>query len=89
MNDEIKRLYRVPDDGKLAGVCAGLGKYFKIDPVAMRLLWVAATFATAVVPAVLLYVVAWAIMPEEFRPVTYTAPAPPPAPARETEQQPT
>ena len=88
MNDGIKRLYRVPDDGRLAGVCAGLGKYFKIDPVAMRLLWVAATFATAVVPAVLLYLVAWAIMPEEPRPVAYTAPAPP-APATNTEQQPT
>ena len=86
MNDEIKRLYRVPDEGRLAGVCAGLGRYFKIDPVAMRLLWVAATFATAVVPAVLLYLVAWAIMPEEPRQIPQTIPAPP-APTPTAEQQ--
>ena len=86
MNEEIKRLYRVPEEGTLAGVCAGLGQYFKIDPVAMRLLWVAVTFATAVIPAVLLYLVAWAIMPAEPRRTAVTTPATP-APASNTEQR--
>ena len=86
MNEEIRRLYRVSGEARLAGVCAGLGRYFKIDPVAMRLLWVAATFATGVVPGVLLYLVAWLIVPEEPRQIPQTAPAPP-APAPASEQQ--
>lgn len=37
---EIKRLYRSRTDRKLAGVCGGMGEYFNIDPVIIRLLWV-------------------------------------------------
>ncbi len=33
-----KRLYRDVQNGKLGGVCAGLGKYFNIDPVIIRLI---------------------------------------------------
>ena len=33
-----RRLYRDPDNAKLGGVCAGLGKYFDVDPVWMRVL---------------------------------------------------
>ena len=33
-----RRLYRDSDNAKLGGVCAGLGKYFDVDPVWMRLL---------------------------------------------------
>ena len=32
-----RRLYRDTENGKLGGVCAGLGKYFNIDPVLIRL----------------------------------------------------
>lgn len=32
-----RRLYRDPENAKLGGVCAGLGKYFDIDPVWIRL----------------------------------------------------
>ncbi len=40
---EIKRLYRSLTDRKLAGVCGGLGEYFNMDPVIVRLLWVVFT----------------------------------------------
>ncbi len=32
-----RRLYRDPDAAKLGGVCAGLGRYFSVDPVWIRL----------------------------------------------------
>jgi phage shock protein C len=33
-----KKLYRSRDNRWLAGVCGGLGKYWNIDPVVIRLL---------------------------------------------------
>lgn len=33
----VRRLYRDTENGKLGGVCAGLGKYFGVDPVLIRL----------------------------------------------------
>jgi hypothetical protein len=36
----IKKLYRNPDDMVLGGVCGGIGAYFSIDPVFVRMLFV-------------------------------------------------
>lgn len=41
MNVENKRLYRSREDRVLAGVCGGLGEYLDIDPVLIRVAWVA------------------------------------------------
>lgn len=58
-----KKLYRDPDNSKVAGVCAGMGHYFHIDP-----LWVRIVFLTflllswgGIVPV---YVVLWILVPE-------------------------
>lgn len=42
MTDQMKRLYRSRDDRIVGGVCAGLGDFFGIDPVLVRLGLVAA-----------------------------------------------
>ncbi len=42
MTDQMKRLYRSRDDRIVGGVCAGLGDFFGIDPVLVRLGFVAA-----------------------------------------------
>jgi phage shock protein C len=79
MDDGYKRLYRSADEARLAGVCAGLGDYQKVDPVVLRLIWVGVTCLTGIVPGVLAYVIAWAIVPP--RPVvTRATPAARPAP---------
>jgi phage shock protein PspC (stress-responsive transcriptional regulator) len=39
-----KRLYRDVDDRILAGVCSGLGAYFSMDPVIVRIIFVLAFF---------------------------------------------
>ena len=40
----MKRLYRSRTDRKLWGVCGGLGKYFDIDPVIFRIVFVVTIF---------------------------------------------
>ena len=35
----MKRVYKVRN-GVICGVCGGLGEYFGIDPVILRILWV-------------------------------------------------
>lgn len=59
----MKRLYRTPKDRILGGVCGGIGKYFDIDPVIIRLIWALFTFAVGF--ALILYIIAWIIIPKE------------------------
>ena len=40
-----KRLYKSNRNRVLCGVCGGLGEYFNVDPVIIRVLWVLFTFA--------------------------------------------
>lgn len=42
-----KRLYRIRDDAKIAGVCGGIGAYFDIDANVIRLLFIVATLFTS------------------------------------------
>lgn len=37
---ETKKLSKSDDNRVLCGVCGGIGEYFNIDPVVIRLLWV-------------------------------------------------
>jgi phage shock protein PspC (stress-responsive transcriptional regulator) len=60
---EPKRLYRSRLDKVLGGVCGGIGKYFTIDPVLIRVVWAISFFAGGV--GLLAYIVAWIIIPEE------------------------
>ena len=54
----------------IAGVCGGLANYFDMDVSLLRLLFVAFTLLTAVLPFVLFYIIAWIIVP--FQPETTT-----------------
>jgi phage shock protein C len=60
-----KKLYRSRSDRKLAGVCGGIGEYFEIDPVLIRLLWIFFTLAGG--GGVLAYIIAWLVVPESSR----------------------
>lgn len=57
-----RRLYRSRFDKKIAGVCAGLGDYFDIDPTFVRIIAVLLIFAKGI--GLLAYIIAWIIMPE-------------------------
>lgn len=56
------RRLRRSRDRKLAGVCGGLASYAEVDPVLVRLLFVAGLFAGGF--TLPLYVAGWLLMPE-------------------------
>lgn len=57
----MKRLYRAVDSKKIAGVCAGLGEYFNIDPTIIRIIFLVATIFWGV--GILIYLICWLAMP--------------------------
>src|SRR6516165_4843792 len=58
-----RRLTRSRTDRKLAGVCGGLGEYFGIDPVIIRILVVVLTIFGG--SGLLLYAAGWLLIPDE------------------------
>lgn len=58
-----KRVYRSKRDRMLGGVCGGIADYFNVDVVLIRLLWVLAALAEGI--GLIVYIVAWVIIPEE------------------------
>ena len=60
-----KRLYKSSKDRVLTGVLGGLGEYFNIDAVVLRLLWLVIVIFTGLVPGLVVYVVAALIIPEK------------------------
>ena len=49
----------------VAGVCAGFAEYFDHDPVLWRLGFVFFLIATGLMPGLLIYLVAWIVMPQK------------------------
>lgn len=58
-----KRLYLSSRDKKFLGVCGGIAEYLDADPTIVRIAWVLLTVFTGVVPGVLAYLLAYAVMP--------------------------
>ncbi len=56
-----KRIFRDPDNKALGGVCGGLGAYFGIDPVWIRLAFVALTLLP--LGGILVYIIMWIVVP--------------------------
>jgi len=65
----VKRLFRDRWDKKVAGVCGGLGQFLKMDPTIIRLLVVMVCIFTGVLPVLILYIIAWMLIP--LGPPTY------------------
>jgi phage shock protein C len=58
-----KRLARATTDRKIAGVAAGVARYFGLDPSLVRVAWVLSILLAGA--GGLLYVVLWIVLPEE------------------------
>ncbi|MBI44925.1 MAG: PspC domain-containing protein [Candidatus Marinimicrobia bacterium] len=56
----MKRLYRSKKNKKIAGICIGIGDYFDIDPIIIRLLFLVALFLGG---GLIVYLIAWIIIP--------------------------
>lgn len=58
-----KRLYLSRTDKVIGGVCGGLGEYFGIDPVFIRIVTVLLVFFHGI--GLLGYLIAWVVMPKQ------------------------
>lgn len=56
-----RRLYRSPDSRVIAGVCGGLGAYFKMDPVWVRIIFILLLFVNGI--GLLAYLILWVAVP--------------------------
>jgi phage shock protein C len=60
-----RRLKRVMAQKKIAGVCAGFAEYFDMDVTLVRLIWFGVSVMSGIVPGVMVYIVAWIILPSD------------------------
>jgi phage shock protein PspC (stress-responsive transcriptional regulator) len=59
-----RQLARIPAEGRIAGVCAGLANYLDMDVVLVRAAWVVFSIVPgALIGGVIAYIAAWMIMP--------------------------
>jgi phage shock protein C len=62
--DPARRFVRIPDEGKIAGVCAGLATYFDTDVTIVRLVWVILSIVPGVfIGGLVAYIAAWILAP--------------------------
>lgn len=59
---KVRKLFRDPDDKKLAGVASGIAKYFGVDATVVRLLFLVSIFLGGF--GIFAYIVLWIAMPE-------------------------
>lgn len=61
--DETRKLQRSTSNKMIAGVCAGIGKYFNLDPTIIRVLYVLMVFFAGF--GILLYLILWLVIPSD------------------------
>ncbi|MEQ8472128.1 MAG: PspC domain-containing protein [Marinoscillum sp.] len=61
-----KRLFRSKTDTMLAGVCGGIAEYFGLDPSLVRIAYVLVSILSAAFPGLLVYLILWIVIPEQF-----------------------
>jgi phage shock protein C len=52
-------------DKKISGVCGGIAEYFEVDSTVIRLAWVVITLISGVIPGLIAYIIAAAIIPKQ------------------------
>jgi phage shock protein C len=61
--DNTKKLYRSRQDRKIAGIAGGLGEYFEIDPVLIRVAFVLLALFSG--SGIILYLILMLVIPDE------------------------
>jgi len=59
----MKKLYKSNTNKVIAGVIGGVGEYFNLDPVLLRLAYLLLAILTAIFPAIIAYLVACIVVP--------------------------
>lgn len=66
MARQIRRLYRSSRNAMLGGVCGGLAEYLGVDAALVRLVYVVVSVASVAFPGILVYIIAWLVIPRDF-----------------------
>ena len=74
-----ERLMRDMRNKKIAGVCAGIGRYLNADPVLIRIIFLVLAFSTGI--GFIAYIIAWIVMPKDTGYIQLPAPRPECSPA--------
>lgn len=61
----MKYLRRSRKHAIIAGVCAGFAEYIGRDPGLVRLLYITISLVSAAFPGILIYIIAWLLIPED------------------------
>ena len=70
------RLTRSTINSKIAGVCGGLAEYFDLDATPIRVVWIVLSILPgAVIGGLLVYAVAWILIPKGRTPVLTVQPS--------------
>ncbi len=63
----MKKLYKSNKNKIFAGVIGGIGEYFNIDPVILRLVWVLIIIFTGFIPGIITYFISIFVVPEKSK----------------------
>ena len=63
MNKKLRRSNR---NRMIAGVCGGIAEYIGWEPKLVRLIYVLISIFSAAFPGILVYIIAWFIIPEDL-----------------------
>ncbi len=66
MAQQVKKLCRSSRHRIIAGVCGGIAEYFDVDPTVVRLGYVVISIFSVAFPGILVYFIAWLLMPRDF-----------------------
>lgn len=73
---QSKRLTRSQSQKMIAGVCGGIAEYLNADPTVVRIAWIVLSLFP-LIPGILLYIIAWMVIPKEQAPTGSTGGTPP------------
>jgi len=59
----LQKLHRLVEEKKIAGICAGLGEYFDLDPVFFRLFFLVSLLFGGL--GAVAYLILWILVPEK------------------------
>lgn len=60
-------LHRPREDRQVAGVCAGIARYYGWSATRVRIVYVAVSALSAAFPGIIVYFILWALMPGDPR----------------------
>jgi phage shock protein C len=61
----MKKLYRLNENKKAAGICSGIADIYHFDVTIVRLAFVFVTVLTQFVPGIVTYLIGWYLIPEK------------------------